>query len=308
MVVPVEREGKDELNQDLWRDPTKANETVSTSGQSRRNMEEKSNDREIILVDMREFRSELPSLIHKRGIDLEPLTLDVGDYILTPEICVERKSISDLIGSLNSGRLYKQAEAMSRHYKKPVLLIEHEQTTGRDRNDLSQIMPKLQLLTINFPNLKVIWSPGAHYTSEIFHELKRGKPEPSPEEAMSIMKDSTGTHAVSKYNPVTHTFLSKLPGINSQNVYSILNQCESMDELCSLTESQLSTILQNSAAAGLLYSGIHSKLFLVESGETSGVPSAVKQGSSRGQGGVSASGIGGIKRSRGGPGSRFRGK
>ena len=29
----------------------------------------------------------------------------VGDYILTPDICVERKSISDLIGSLNSGRL-----------------------------------------------------------------------------------------------------------------------------------------------------------------------------------------------------------
>lgn len=81
----------------------------------------------MILVDMREFRSELPSLIHKRGINLEPLTLDIGDYILTPDICVERKSISDLIGSLNSGRLYKQAEAMTRHYKKPIILIEHEQ-------------------------------------------------------------------------------------------------------------------------------------------------------------------------------------
>jgi len=79
---------------------------------------------------MREFRSELPSLVHKRGIDLEPITLDVGDYILTPEICVERKSISDLIGSLNSGRLYKQAEAMGRHYKKPVLLIEQEQSNS----------------------------------------------------------------------------------------------------------------------------------------------------------------------------------
>lgn len=26
---------------------------------------------------MREFRSELPSLIHKRGIDIEPVTLEV---------------------------------------------------------------------------------------------------------------------------------------------------------------------------------------------------------------------------------------
>ena len=29
----------------------------------------------------------------------------VGDYVLTPDVCVERKSLNDLIGSLNSGRL-----------------------------------------------------------------------------------------------------------------------------------------------------------------------------------------------------------
>ena len=75
---------------------------------------------------MREFRSELPSLLHKRSMDIEPVTLEVGDYILTPEICVERKSISDLIGSLNSGRLYNQATAMSRFYTNPMLLIEFD--------------------------------------------------------------------------------------------------------------------------------------------------------------------------------------
>ena len=38
-VVPKEREGLDELNQDLWRDPRKANETVRVSAQSKRNMQ-----------------------------------------------------------------------------------------------------------------------------------------------------------------------------------------------------------------------------------------------------------------------------
>lgn len=51
----------------------------------------------------------------------------MGDYILTPEICVERKSIADLIGSLFSGRLYNQAVSMTRHYAKPMLLIEFDQ-------------------------------------------------------------------------------------------------------------------------------------------------------------------------------------
>lgn len=31
-----------------------------------------------VIVDMREFRSELPSLLHKRGIDIEPITLQVN--------------------------------------------------------------------------------------------------------------------------------------------------------------------------------------------------------------------------------------
>ena len=103
---------------------------------------------------MREFRSELPSLIHRRGIDIDPVTisvrmhspplnppanliekkdifhcetfLQIGDYILTPDICVERKSVSDLIGSLNNGRLYNQCVGMCRAYVRPVLLIEFD--------------------------------------------------------------------------------------------------------------------------------------------------------------------------------------
>lgn len=80
-----------------------------------------------IIVDMREFRSDLPCLIHRRGIEIIPVTITIGDYILTPDICVERKSISDLIGSLNSGRLYTQCVQMTRYYKKPLLLIEFDQ-------------------------------------------------------------------------------------------------------------------------------------------------------------------------------------
>ena len=43
--------------------------------------------------------------------------LEVGDYILSPDMCVERKALPDLIQSLASGRLYNQAESMCKHYK-----------------------------------------------------------------------------------------------------------------------------------------------------------------------------------------------
>jgi DNA excision repair protein ERCC-4 len=57
---------------------------------------------------------------------------------LTPDICVERKSVSDLIQSLTSGRLYNQAQAMTRTYNRPMLLIEFDHNKPFTLNHVSQ--------------------------------------------------------------------------------------------------------------------------------------------------------------------------
>ena len=126
--MPEYAEGRSDDHPDLTRGsldeelPINANDATRKGGQEQLPTPSSSK----IIVDMREFRSDLPAILHKRGIDIEPATIQVGDYILTPQICVERKSISDLIGSLNSGRLYNQALSMTRHYAKPILLIEFD--------------------------------------------------------------------------------------------------------------------------------------------------------------------------------------
>jgi ERCC4 domain len=53
-----------------------------------------------ILVDTREFRSPLAFILHQRGFQVNPITLEVGDYILTPKICIERKSIRLVVFSV----------------------------------------------------------------------------------------------------------------------------------------------------------------------------------------------------------------
>ena len=54
--------------------------------------------------------------------------ITVGDYIVSPKICIERKAIPDLISSFKSGRLYSQCEQMFRHYELPTLLIEFDES------------------------------------------------------------------------------------------------------------------------------------------------------------------------------------
>ncbi|KAK7040936.1 DNA repair protein RAD16 [Paramarasmius palmivorus] len=166
-----------------------------------------------VIVDMREFRSTLPSLLHASNLLVVPATLTVGDYILTPEICVERKSLSDLVSSFNSGRLYTQCELMSAHYKNPVLLIEFEEdkafsldiiseiknyakpvgkyppkkkTNDSDKQDSKAplIQSKIVLLTLTFPRLRIIWSSSPYATADIFKDLKKDRSEPDPVKAI----------------------------------------------------------------------------------------------------------------------------
>ncbi|XP_004644276.1 DNA repair endonuclease XPF [Octodon degus] len=263
MVVPEEREGRDETNLDLARGTAStqaAADTRKAGGQ------EQNGTQQSIVVDMREFRSELPSLIHRRGIDIEPVTLEVGDYILTPEMCVERKSISDLIGSLNNGRLYSQCISMSRYYKRPVLLIEFDPSkpfslTARgalfQEISSSDISSKLTLLTLHFPRLRLLWCPSPHATAELFEELKQNKPQPDAATAMAITADSEALPESEKYNPGPQDFLLKMPGVNAKNCHSLMNHVKNIAELATLSQDKLTGILGHAANAKQLYDFIH---------------------------------------------------
>ncbi|CAF2914166.1 unnamed protein product [Rotaria sp. Silwood2] len=280
MVIPEEREGRDEHNPLLSRDPTPANQqaygtgAASTIDQSdtRRGglfpMTTISNIRPKVIVDMREFRSELPSLIWKRGIDIEPVTLEVGDYILTPEICIERKSVSDLVGSLNNGRLYQQALQMTRFYKKAMLLIEFDQKqafhlANKQRYNSSSefsshdITSKLALLTMHFPKLRILWCPSPHASAELFEDLKRDREEPDTKSALLVTAESELLDDDERYNSVVQDLLIRMPGVTFKNYKLIMNKVENLRALSQLSENELTTIMGNSKQASLLYNFIH---------------------------------------------------
>lgn len=216
---------------------------------------------------MREFRSELPSLLHRRGLDIEPVTLEVGDYILTPDTCVERKSVSDLIGSLQSGRLYAQCLSMTRYYRKPVLLIEFDPAkpfslTARSdfRGEISSndVSSKLTLLTLHFPRLRILWCPSPHATAELFLELKKDRPEPDAAAAQAVTAESDVVgETADLYNPGPYDFLMKMPGVNAKNFRALMRSADSLAELAGQNQEKLAETLGNAGNARRLYEFLH---------------------------------------------------
>lgn len=220
-----------------------------------------------VIVDMREFRSELPSLLHRRGLDIEPVTLEVGDYILSPDTCVERKSVSDLIGSLQSGRLYTQCLSMTRYYRKPVLLIEFDpakpfslmaRSDFRHEISSNDISSKMTLLTLHFPRLRILWSPSPHATVDLFLDLKQGRLEPDGAIAQAVTAESeTVAESSDIYNPGPYDFLLKMPGVNTKNYRALVKNADSLADLAKLSQDKLAEILGHAGNAKLLHEFLH---------------------------------------------------
>lgn len=226
-----------------------------------------------VIVDMREFMSSLPNVLHQKGMSIIPVTLEVGDYVLSPSICVERKSIQDLFMSFTSGRLYNQVETMVRYYQIPVLLIEFSQDKSfsfQSASDIGEdvtpnsIISKLSLLALHFPRLRIIWSRSLRATAEIFASLKANQDEPDEMKAIRVgvpSEDGIVENDVraENYNTSAVEFLRRLPGVTDSNYRAIMDGCKSLAELAVVPEEKLAELMGGQKAARTLRDFLYAK-------------------------------------------------
>ncbi|CAL9171140.1 unnamed protein product [Musa hybrid cultivar] len=214
----------------------------------------------------KEFMSSLPNVLHLKGMHVIPVTLEVGDYVLSPQICVERKSIADLFQSFASGRLYHQVETMSRYYRMPVLLIEFSQDKSfsfQSASDIgddvspTSIISKLSLLVLHFPRLRLVWSRNVHATAEIFSSLKQNQDEPDESKAIRVgvpSDDGVVENDVraENYNTSAVEFLRRLPGVTDANYRALMDGCKNLAELALLPIERLTELMGGQKAARML--------------------------------------------------------
>ncbi|KAI9725732.1 MAG: hypothetical protein M1828_002615 [Chrysothrix sp. TS-e1954] len=220
-----------------------------------------------VVIDVREFRSSLPSLLHARSMDIIPCMLTVGDYVLTPDICIERKSVADLISSFKDGRLHSQAETMLLHYKSPMLLIEFDQNksftlepfadltlsggsslASLNPNASNDLQSKLVLLTIAFPRLRIIWSSSPYQTAEIFEELKKQQDEPDPMKAVQIGLEAGQEAEQQTFSQVPQDMLRAVPGITSKNMSRLTLEVDNVFQVAQMEVDEMEPMMGKESA------------------------------------------------------------
>lgn len=229
-----------------------------------------------VIVDSREFTelSSLPFLLHLNKIKVVPMTLNVGDYIITDRICVERKTVSDLVQSFSNGRLFEQCANMFKFYECPVLLLEFDQAKSfsmepfsedkrsRDSARLAQeqVQQNLALLLQHYPRLKIIWSMSPDHAAKILVDLKMDAPEPDVETSRLYGSSDPGAIENAELeNETAIRMLQSIPGINYRNYVDVINNVPNLETFCEMSEEEIAEMI-GSASAKKVYQFFHQSL------------------------------------------------
>jgi len=114
-----------------------------------------------IIADDREDKKLLKILSEKSNIKIN--RLDVGDYILSNRIGIERKSSNDFIESLIKGTLFPQILSLSNTFEVPMLIVEGEDVYSIRNMDKKSIRGAIISAMVDF-RVRVIFTKNPEET------------------------------------------------------------------------------------------------------------------------------------------------
>jgi Fanconi anemia group M protein len=106
-----------------------------------------------IVIDQRELDAPIARDLSTRdGIETRLETLEVGDYVLSDRVVVERKTVADFLDTLTGGdrSMFEQVGDAARHYARPVVVIEGGNLYGERSVHPNAIRGALSALAVDF--------------------------------------------------------------------------------------------------------------------------------------------------------------
>ena len=170
-----------------------------------------------IVIDERERKSGIPKLLQTIGVNVEIKTLPVGDYIVSHETIVERKSINDLMSSIFDGRLFDQCKRLKEHFQFPIILVEGNVDEIESISDNPLVFyGALSTVAVDF-KIPIIPTPSASHTAKLLVSLaSRKNAGKGP-----LLKKIKKSNDIQKQQLLV---LSSLPGVGEKTAIRMLKK------------------------------------------------------------------------------------
>lgn len=144
------------------------------SGKSGKSGKEPETEPLRIVIDHRETKCGVAKTLDRLGMELSFAALEVGDYVVSDRLAVERKRTDDFASSLIDGKrnLFAQLSDLARVYEKPVLIIEGEDLFTSRQINPNAIYGSLVSIAIDF-RVAILYSRDEEETASILKILAK---------------------------------------------------------------------------------------------------------------------------------------
>lgn len=189
-----------------------------------------------IIVDNREYRSNVIRFLSGKDVEIESQQLDVGDYVLSSRIGVERKKIGDFLNSLIEGKLFFQMRKLRDAYSRPVLILEGEGLLTKRNISHNAIFGSLVSIIVDF-GIPIITTKSAHETADLLYVMaNREQKEDNRAVAIRGEKWSMSTTEQQQF------IMEGLPNVSAVLAKRLLQNFGSIKAVVNASEEELCTV------------------------------------------------------------------
>ena len=184
----------------------------------------------IIYVDTREFRSNVVKYLSE-NYSIVAKQFEVGDYIISDRIAIERKKVDDFLDSLKDGRLFSQMVEMRRNYEVPILIIEGESLFIRGFHENS-IYGALASIISDY-KIPIIFTKDARETAKFIEALMRRELGERGEVSLRKEKRAMSTEERQRY------IIESLPNVSAKLSQRLLEHFGSVKDVINAEVGEL---------------------------------------------------------------------
>lgn len=193
-----------------------------------------------IVIDHRETKSGVAKVLDRLGMELSFAALEIGDYVVSDRLAVERKRTDDFASSLIDGKrnLFAQLSDLARVYEKPVLIIEgNELFTCRQLNP-NAIYGSLVSIAIDF-GVSILYSRDEEETASILRVLAKREQTENKREI-----NPHGKKSASNLSEQQEYLISSISNIGPKAARNLLLHFGSVEAVMKADVKELRTVKQ----------------------------------------------------------------
>ena len=188
-----------------------------------------------IFADTRETKSGVVRFLEKAGVDLKLKNLEVGDYVVSDRVCIERKTTSDFLDSLMNKKrnLLEQINRLNSEYEKPLLIIEGESLYGHRNVHPNVVRAVIASIAIDY-SVPILQTRDEADTASLIYIIAKREQMPNTRTINPHGKKPTAS-----LKEQQEYFISALSNIGIVTTRNLLRRFKTIERVVTATKEEL---------------------------------------------------------------------